>query len=228
MKARVIILYYTGIFYLLLCEYECQCCQIAFEAEYGFTNGEVTFRSAASNGKTVRFTDEGQYLLWYFKTPSSSIDIHNVVYSNDGSSDNLTVFLDQEYLGEFQTLNHRKQGAYWNVMLESGLIGTTKALSTGNHTLNVSVSSVDFHGVEIDHVTTGIMCDDVEGDKCCELLKVYGIPNNDFDNSSKHKVVIIEVFSIIGALMALIAAILGVVAIVLKRLCRRNQLYNPL
>ena len=31
-----------------------------FQAEYGVTTGEVMFRSAASDGKTVRFIEEGQ------------------------------------------------------------------------------------------------------------------------------------------------------------------------
>ena len=59
-------------------------------------------------------------------------------------------------------------------MLESGLLGTTKALTAGNHTLNVSVSSVNVHGVEIDEVIVGVLCDGIE--ECSESLLIFGQP----------------------------------------------------
>ena len=134
------------------------------------------FRSAASDGKTVRFIEEGEFVSWAFQTHSHmcGFDVLNVIYSNDGPSDNITVWLDGEYIDGFETFNHKKEGAFWNKMLESGLLGTTKALTAGDHTLNVSVLSVDVHGVEIDEVIVGVLCDDVE--ECSESLLIFGQP----------------------------------------------------
>ena len=57
-------------------------------------------------------------------------------------------------------------------MPESGSLGTTKALTAGNHTLNVSASSVDDYGVEIDQVKVGVQCNDIK--ECFESLILFG------------------------------------------------------
>ena len=151
------------------------CCRLDFIAKYGNTNGETVSRSAASYGRTIRFTKKGQFLYWVFVTQSTcSIDILNVLYTNDGPSDNLTVYLDENFIGSFQTVEHSREGVYWNKIVESGLIGRTTVLQQGNHTLNISIVTVDIHGVEIDKVTIGVLCDD---DLCS--IKILGQSTND-------------------------------------------------
>ena len=151
------------------------CCRLDFIAKYGNTNGETVSRSAASYGRTIRFTNKGQFLYWVFVTQSTcNIDILNVLYTNDGPSDNLTVYLDENFIGSFQTLEHSREGIYWNKIVESGLIGRTTVLQQGNHTLNISVVTVDIHGVEIDKITIGVLCED---DLCS--IKTLGLPTND-------------------------------------------------
>ena len=131
-------------------------------------------RSAASCGHTVRFTRKGQFLYWVFVTQSiCNIDILDVLYTNDGPSDNLTVYLDENFIGSFQTVEHSREGVYWNKIVESGLIGRTTVLQQGNHTLSISVITVDIYGVEIDKVTVGVLCDD---DMCS--IKTLGQPTN--------------------------------------------------
>lgn len=150
-------------------------CRLDFIAEYGNTNGEIISRSAASYGHTVRFARKGQFLYWFFVTQSTcNIDVLNVLYTNDGPSDNLTVYLNENFIGSFQTVNHSREGVYWNKIVESGLVGRTTVLQQGNHTLNISAITVDIHGVEIDKVTIGVLCDD---DLC--LVKTLGQPTND-------------------------------------------------
>ena len=151
------------------------CCRVDFIAEYGNTNGEVIPRSAASYGHTVRFTRRGKFLYWFFTTQSTcNIDVLNVLYTNDGPSDNLTVYLNENFIGSFQSVDHSKEGVYWNKIVESGLIGRTTVLQQGNHTLNISIVTVDIHGVEIDKVTLGVLCED---DLC--LVKAQGQPTDD-------------------------------------------------
>ena len=150
-------------------------CRLDFIAEYGNTSGgELTSRSAASYGRTVRFTRKGQFLYWFFITQSTcNIDVLNVLYTNDGPSDNLTVYLNENFIGSLQTVEHTREGVFWNKIVESGLIGRTTVLQQGNHTLNISVVTVDIYGVEIDKVTLGVLCDD---DLC--LVQTVGQPSN--------------------------------------------------
>ena len=150
------------------------CCRLDFIAEFGDTNGEIMSRSAASYGHTVRFTRKGQFLYWVLVTQSTcNIDILDVLYTNDGPSDNLTVYLDENFIGSFQTVEHSREGVYWNKIVESGLIGQTTVLQQGNHTLSISVVTVDIYGVEIDKITIGVLCDD---DLCS--IKTLGQPTN--------------------------------------------------
>ena len=61
-----------------------------------------------------------------------------MLYTNDGPSDNLTVYLNEKLIGSFQTIEHEREGVYWNKIVESGLVGRTKVLKQGNHMLNIS------------------------------------------------------------------------------------------
>ena len=151
----------ASLFFTLIHFYQIHGCRLNFIAEYGNTNGEITSRSAASYGRTVRFTKEGQFVYWHFITQSQcNIDVLNVHYTNDGPSDNLTIYINKNVIGSFQTIKHASEGVFWNKIVESGLVGRTTFLSQGNHTLNISVASVDMYGVEIDKVIIGVLCDD--------------------------------------------------------------------
>ena len=200
-----------------------------FQAEYGVTNGEVMFRSAASDGKTVRFTEEGQFVYWIFKTPprTCGFDILNVIYSNDGPSDNITVWLDEEYVDGFETFNHRKEGAFWNYMRESGLLGTAMALTEGNHTLNVSVSSVDVHGVEIDEVIVGVLCDDIK--ECSESLLIYNQPKNvvPVDPNETSRLPTGDIIAIVSVIVAAVIGLPGAIVAIYKCRSARFKCRSP-
>ena len=158
----------------ILCQTSCGC-QLQFIAAYGVTDGELMSRSAATYGKTVRFSKIGQYVCWNFVARSScNIDVLNVIYSNDGPSDNLTMYLNKKYIGGFQSVEHSNEGVFWNKMVESGLIGKTNFLSQGNHTLCLNVVSVDVYGVEIDKIIVGVLCG--TGEEC--LIVILGEPDN--------------------------------------------------
>lgn len=151
-------------------------CQLELIAAYGIMDGgtELISRSAATYGKTVRFFEVGQSVGWNFTTYSScNLDVLNVVYSNDGPADNLTLYLDQDYIGSFQSIEHTNVGVFWNKMVDSGLVGKTNLLTEGNHTLKLLVTVVDIHGVEIDKIVVGVLC----GSEGACLVKIYGEPN---------------------------------------------------
>lgn len=149
-------------------------CRLHFVAAFGETDGELMSRSAASHGKTVRFSMIGQFVRWNFLTQSScNIDILNVIHSNDGPSDNLTLYLNRKEIGSFQSVEHTREGVFWNEMVESGLVGKTNVLSKGNHTLYMNVSAVDIYGIEIDNVIVGALCGNDGG---C-LVTILGEPH---------------------------------------------------
>ena len=192
-----------------------------FQAEYGETNGEVMVHSTASYSKTVRFTEEDQFVYWIFSASSNTcrFDILNVIYFNDGPSENITVWLDEEYIDKFESFNQGNESTLWNYsMLKSGHLGTTKALTAGNHTLNVSASSVDVHGVEIDGVKVGVQCDDIK--ECFESLILFGpsinvkvVPLLEHENSrsgmSWTQIISITI-GVIGLCVSLLTMCLGI------------------
>ena len=153
-------------------------CRIEFIAAYGMTDddAELRPRSAATYGTTVRFTKVGQFVSWNFTTYSLTcyFDVLNVVYSNDGPADNLTLYLDQKHVGDFQTIEHSNEGVFWNDMVDSGLIGRTQVLSEGNHVLKLVVGVVDIYRVEIDKIVAGVLCGS-DGD--CSV-KIDGAPSD--------------------------------------------------
>lgn len=197
----------------LLCLYQ-SCyghCQLHFIAAYGITDGELMSRSAATHGKTVRFFETGQSVLWHFTTQiPCTIDVLNVRYSNDGPSDNLTVYLNDDSIESFQSIEHSNGGVFWNKMVETGFIGKSVILFKGNHTLSLNISLVDIHGFEIDEVTLGAICDH---GKC--LIKIIEHPDNDNGvqedekNSWKRSTIIALSFGVLGLVISIPPLILA-------------------
>ena len=66
-------------------------------------------------------------------------------------------------------------------MVESGPVGGTVVLPKGIHTLNISVSSMDMYGVEIDKVTVNPFC--AESDMECSVT-ILEVPTNVLGHST--------------------------------------------
>ena len=92
------------------------------EAEQGSTNGTIMYHGGTSNKLTVRLS-EGQYIIWAFVTELSYtciLQILNVVYTNDGLSDTITLYVDGQKEGSFNTRPQSDRGRLWNKPVSSG------------------------------------------------------------------------------------------------------------
>lgn len=121
----------------------------------GLPSCRVYPRSGASNDRTV----------WLFQSDSLSFDfclknnhevlVSDVTMSNDGGRDRISVDIDGEKVGDVLSRAGSMYGMYWNVFSRSGPVGATRTLSSGQHTLTLTVEDADIHGVELDNVQLG-------------------------------------------------------------------------
>eukprot|EP01084_Bolivina_argentea_P315783 547218_1 len=146
------------VFYLFIC------CSIGilFEAEEGKNNGENMQRSAASNERTVHL-DEGEYIEWglEFDSDLNTISIDNIAmtHTNDGASDTLSMYLDEEFIGNFFTDSRTNYGHDWNVPVERKLGGPfnlSGPFDSSCRSLKLVANHTDFYGVEIDKIEVGL------------------------------------------------------------------------
>ena len=148
----------------------CSALTIDKEAEYGTFSGTRMFRSAASNGRTVWLHSGETIVLSLITEGPCSMRITNVVYSNDGKSDRVSIRVNGVFLGQFQTRSKSNRGYLWNVFLSTGPIGNTTALSTGTQTIKIVADYTDYYGVEIDEITIETNCTIVTSSSSKELL----------------------------------------------------------
>ena len=130
------------------------CFTTYLEAEDGSTNGRIMNRSRASGGLTVLLKKSG-YVKYGFTTSSTcDLIINNVAYSNDGAMDIIRMSISRNgYIGQFTTIAHSNYGHNWNVIRNSGPVGSSTRISVGYHTLTLRAVSSDSYGVELDVLT---------------------------------------------------------------------------
>jgi hypothetical protein len=186
------------------------------EAEHGITNGTITYRGGTSNKLTVRLS-EGQYVIWGFVTESSCmLKILNVEYTNDGLSDTITLYINGEQVGSFETKAQSNHGHLWNDPVSSGSVGNETTLSSGDHTVKLTVSKMDEYGIEVDRIILALICtnDVSNSDGMCPKSQEPDVtPNNDSWSRGHIIAVSIGVASIfltsIGVIVGLITLITG-------------------
>ena len=110
------------------------------------------------------------------------LTVEGITYSNDGSSDNVSVYIDEEFVGRFETLTNFGGGHNWNSFKHSGSMEKKITLNAGNYYFKILVTTADFYGVEIDKTSLEFFCegdDDVSGD-CFESpgtsTKQFSVP----------------------------------------------------
>lgn len=125
---------------------------IEMESFSGYDNVDIKLRSQASKQKSVLlFQDD---ILTFNICSLSEIDltVNELVYSNDGNSDTITISIDQLIIGSFTTISASNGGLGWNNFTSSGQIGNTTTLSEGQHKVEITISSADSYGVELDYI----------------------------------------------------------------------------
>lgn len=109
-------------------------------------------RSSASGGKAIHLFKGDRLNLEYCLTSESFVQVKDIKYSNDGGSDRLSVTIDNELIGEFQTVASYDDGKGWNKFRSLNNITFSKLLYQGRHRISISVIDSDSFGIEIDMV----------------------------------------------------------------------------
>ena len=127
----------------------------------GQAKAEWRWRSQATNLKTLYIVDPGQDRHFTINirlcispaSPSKSVDVQvtNIRYSNDGSSDMLYVQIDGRQVGTRLTYAKSSWGHGWNVFRDTMKIGDPFSLSKGEHILSLQAKT-DRWGVEFDRI----------------------------------------------------------------------------
>jgi hypothetical protein len=128
--------------------------EIHLEAENGDGRGEFRHRGNASYNATV-WLHEGEFRTMEFKISKPAVYSIGVRYSNDGNSDNVSVSIDREEVGQLLTMDTREAGMIpgegWN-NFEEGDVAEAINLTSGKHKVEVLAVDTDSYGVEIDEV----------------------------------------------------------------------------
>ena len=163
----------------------------SLEAENGIFTGTHRFRSAASNDSTV-WLHSGETIKLNLALTGKSCLLHikNMVYSNDGNSDRVSVLVDGTFLGQFQTRSKSDWGTLWNVFLRTGPIGKMTSVSNGTHVIKIVATYTDYYGVEIDQITLESNCKymaptSISVLPCCSIYDII-------QNSSRIKLTSLE------------------------------------
>lgn len=124
---------------------------ISIEAETSRGKHVVQTRDEASNDKTV-LVKKGDVLAYRFcLLQSTQAVLKEIVFSNDGAPDHVSIILDHEMIGSFTSKNKSGGGSLWNVFKGSGRIGA-RLLEGGIHRLKMKVTEADKYGIEIDKI----------------------------------------------------------------------------
>ena len=137
-------------------------CSVTLEAENG-VGGKQMYRLAASGGIDV--------LLMKGQTISEKILLHdtytnntcvlkllNVVYSNDGIGDDVTVSANNIQLGSFKSDAKSGSGERWNSFRNVMGFSTELEVIVGEYNITVEVMEADEYGIEIDTLTLLVDC----------------------------------------------------------------------
>ena len=118
----------------------------------------IESRSAATNDKVAHVATEGQGTSYIIVSESRcDFNVINLRYSNDGPSDIISIYLDNDRIGKVVTDANSESGRAWNDFKQSGLVGNTQVLDSGIHNLTIIVGVTDGHGVELDEIEVSFM-----------------------------------------------------------------------
>lgn len=137
---------------------------LTIQAEDGASSSaSINYRSGAINGLAV-FLKQGGAITLIFELAGEeeeeecTMQVQNLLYSNDGLSDVFTLELDGfGMIGRIVTRPHSLNGLLWNKFIPTGPIGNTVDISKGVYNITVTAQAADEYGVEIDYVSLQFM-----------------------------------------------------------------------
>ena len=133
---------------------------VEIEAEYGFsTNAEKHYRSGAANGLAVFLKQEGQIALFFQVTSEETclMQVHDILYSNDGSSNAFILHLNNKSIGEAVNNASNNNTYLLNQFISTGQAGEGATIREGLYNLSITVETANEFGVEIDSVSVNMM-----------------------------------------------------------------------
>jgi len=117
---------------------------------------QTRWRSNASNNKTLYVTKDigvATFNLCVFKTGASDVklNVSDIVYSNDGPTDSITLTYNGELLDTFMTEEVHDWGNRWNMFQHTGPAGDVINVTYqhGTHELVIDIYPTEY-GVELD------------------------------------------------------------------------------
>ena len=133
------------------------CCKLfTIEVERFAPRENSIPRSQASNNYTVLMREYETIRINFCLRQTSTVTIINIVYSNDGPSDEIKATLDGHNMGSFVGSPYEGAGRGWNLFRSSGRLLGRAVMTTGPHVLVLNVTRSDKYGVEIDNVFLNI------------------------------------------------------------------------
>ena len=160
----------------------------------------IQHRSGASDGVAVHL-GTGQNVSFEITLLAQCVFVaENVLYSNNGEEDRISIFMNHKFIGEFHTLAKSGSNNLWNVFDNSRIIGTAQTFDPGNYNFTVRVSEADNKGVELDVVNLMVRC---SSDACPVVLPPHSLSKKETSKAA----VFVKIFVPIATL---IVSILGV------------------
>ena len=176
-------------------------CNLYLAAESGSTNGELS--------QSIIQLHLNEHVSWNYQTKDHfSMQVHNIMYINQGAPTVLSVYSDDTIVTSFGTNISNN-----NQPINSGQLGQDVVLPIGNHSIKVQVIHTDEYGIDIGTVTVTLVAK-VEQYPCPTVN-----PDTNNNKFSTNKIVVI-VCTPIGTIMAIGIFTVSVVAISLKY-CKR-------
>ncbi|KAK6180893.1 hypothetical protein SNE40_008860 [Patella caerulea] len=109
-------------------------------------------RPTASGNKTTLLMTGKRINFPFCLRKDCAVLVKQVLYSNDGPGDSLTVQFDAETVARGETYGHSNGGNQWSVINSMSLVGNEVVLKRGRHIMSVLPESADRYGVELDKV----------------------------------------------------------------------------
>lgn len=142
----------------------------------------ITNRETASNKQAVWMlvSQIGMLKFDFCLDRESDVRVDNILFSNDGEEDIVTVLMNWEEIGTFRTHSKSQNGKAWIDYVSTGRIGRIRRLSPGQHSLVLQLTQSDKFGVEIDKVTVTVSEESIQ--KQVFLCNVFCFDNINYEH----------------------------------------------
>ncbi|XP_052781122.1 uncharacterized protein LOC128217782 [Mya arenaria] len=134
----------------------------------------IPWRSEASKLASLHMFKGDVIVVNLCLPEATSVTINDLIYSNDGESDRLEVFLDNANIGIVNTeANNGGFGYFWDIFKSSGQVAVSQELFAGNHTLAIFVQEADCYGSEFDALDISLNVNVNEEQLWCGFELIY-------------------------------------------------------